>query len=118
MAKHKATKKEIEEFLEEFRSRCRPTVDIEPRPEYHVFLALKNLIQEDAYAVILKELDYKHYVSGPEDDYNKKTYPDPIWKFKIKKFGTTVYIKLKLFIGELGLLRSKCLSFHNDKNKF
>jgi len=114
--RRKATEKEVEEFLEEFRARSRPIVDIEPRPEYLNFLILKNLTQEDAYSVVLEELDYRHYVSGPEDDYNK-TYPGSIWKFKIKKFGTTVYIKLKLYNGKI-CPAGKCLSFHNDKNKF
>ena len=117
MPKGKATQQEIEEFLEEFRSRSRPTVNNEPRPEYFGFLASKNLSQEDAYAVILEDLNYKHYVSGPEDDYNKEEHSDPVWKFKIKKFGTTIYIKLKLYTGKLGP-SSKCLSFHDYNNKF
>lgn len=117
MAKRKATRPEIEGFLDEFRARSRPEVNIEPRPEYFNFLTSKNLSQKDAYAVILDELDHTHYVSGPEDDYNKRTYPGPIWKFKIKKFETTVYIKLKLFEGKQ-MPEAKCLSFHNKKNKF
>jgi len=117
LAKRKATEQEIEDFLEEFRLRCRPKVEIEPRPEYIGFLFANNLLQEDAYSVILNELNHTHYVSGPEDDYNKK-HPDPVWKFKIKKFDTTIYIKLKLYTGKLGLPCSKCLSFHDDSNKF
>jgi hypothetical protein len=118
LAGEKPTKNEIEEFLEEFRTRCRPKVDFEPRPEYFQFLTSKNLIEYHANKVILKDLNYSHYISGPEKDYNSRQYPGCVWKFKILKFETTVYIKLKLYTGKFGEPSAKCLSFHNDKNKF
>lgn len=117
MAEQKATRQEIGEFLEEFRVRSGIKVDIEPCPKNIKFLLSNNLSNKDAYDVILNDLDYTHYFSGPEDDYNKKIYPGPIWKFKINKFETTIYIKLKLYEGKF-LPEAKCLSFHNDKNKF
>ncbi len=115
MAKKKATKQEIKDFLEEFRARSRPRVEIEPRPEYLQFLTSKNLVEKDANDVILMELDYTHYISGPEDDYNKNLYPGPIWVFKIKKFDTMIYIKLKLYDGKYGP-SAKCIAFHPSKN--
>jgi hypothetical protein len=118
LAENKPTKQEIEDFLEDFRTRCRPRVEIEPRPEYFQFLLSRNLIENDANKVILEELNYSHYVSGPEEDYSSTQYPGLIWKFKIEKFETTVYIKLKLYTGKFGEPSAKCLSFHNDKNKF
>ena len=118
MAREKPAKQEIEDFLEEFRTLGRPRVDFEPRPEYFQFLASKNLIEYQANKVILDDLNYSHYALGPETDYNPEKYPGPVWKFKIDKFNTIVYIKLKIYPGKFGEQSAKCLSFHNDRNKF
>lgn len=111
MPKGKATREEIVEFLDEFRSVSRPKVDIDPRNLG--FLISNNLVLDDAYKVILEELDHTHYDSGPEDDYNKNEHPEPFWIFKIKKFEKNLYIKLKIYTGKLGQPCGKCLSFHD-----
>ncbi|MGD9900182.1 MAG: hypothetical protein AB7T22_13755 [Calditrichaceae bacterium] len=115
MSKRKATEKEVETFLDEFRLRCRPLanpqVELEPRPVNMQFLLSKGLVISDVNRVILKDLTFKHYESGPEDDHCKNEYPGPVWIYKINKFRTTVYIKLKLYNGRFGPA-AKCLSFH------
>ena len=107
----KPSNEQIEEFLEEFRSCCRPRVDIEPRPEFLNFLSSRNLIHENAEDIILNELNAEHYNNGPEADYNERFPAGEIWKFQIEKYDTKIYIKLKLYHDKLGTLRSKCLSF-------
>lgn len=118
MSAKNASRSEIEEFLEEFRALCRPKVNFEPRPEYFKFLAKNNLVEKDANQVVLEEINNSHYVSGPDDDYNPMQYPGPVLKFKIYKFGTTIYIKLKMYPGKMGRPSAKCLSFHDDENVF
>jgi len=112
LAKGKATKGQIEDFLNEFRACSRPRVEIEPRPENLTFLSSLDHFSEDADKIILEEINYKHYHKGPRKERDEKHEPGEIWIFKINKFDTEIYIKLKLYRNRINQLSGKCISFH------
>jgi len=69
-------------------------------------------VTEDAEKIIFEELNYYHYHKGPRKERDEKHESGEIWIFKLNKYNTDIYIKLKLYKNKIGLLKGKCLSFH------
>jgi hypothetical protein len=68
LAKRKAKRTEIEEFLEEFRACSRPRVDVIRTSKTTKFLLKKNLTFKDIDEIISEELNSIHYIDGPDEE--------------------------------------------------
>ena len=70
-------------------------------------------ITVDKQERLIRSLEKRHYIAGPEDDYDSKRQ-GKIWKFKRRYEDHMIYIKIK----ELEIIEDeeviKCLSCHID----
>lgn len=110
---YKPPDQEIEDFLEEFRACSRPRIDVMRTRKTVSFLLKKNLTFKDVDIIIFKDLNSTHYIDGPDEERDTEHEQGEIWEFVVEKFNRKIYIKLKLFKDHLGVLRGKCLQFHD-----
>ncbi len=113
MAKGKATKKQVEKFIEEFKACSGEQFEVARTFKTNRFLLKKNLTFVDIHYVVLNDLNYTHYIDGPDEERDSHYEEGEVWEFVIEKFNSKIYIKLKLFIDHLGMHRSKCMQFHD-----
>lgn len=112
MAKGKATREHIEKFIDEFKACSGKEFEVVRTFKTSNFLIKKNLVFDDIYNIVFNELNYTHYIDGPDQERDSFYEEGEVWEFVIQKFNSEIYIKLKLFKDHLGQHRSKCMQFH------
>ena len=105
-------KKEVEDFLKDFRDGSKPYLVIEEREKNDDFFIRSNISREEIEEILLKQLSYRHYRKGPEPEQNLNHPQGVIYFFEYPWESYRIYIKLKVFYHvntKLGI----CLSFHD-----
>jgi len=105
------TRENVERFLEEFKQIMKTMGYMPiPRESYNKTLSELNLTPIEAKEII-NGLNFKNYVSGPDEDYDNKG--KQIWFFGYNVKNSEIYIKLSNDYS----FKAKCISFHVSDRK-
>ena len=107
-----ALKKQIEDFLEEFREGSQSTPDIADRDINDDFRIRSGISFKEVQEILLKRLSSAHYKEGPKPERDPEHTQGIIYIFEYPWDDYQIYIKLKVF-HHLGIKLGICLSFHD-----
>ncbi|RMI13592.1 MAG: hypothetical protein D6681_05790 [Calditrichaeota bacterium] len=105
----------VEDFLDELRSICglTPDIDIVSRKKNTDFIEKIGLSKEEINDIIFKKLKSEHCVKGPQPEADPKFDDGVVYVFKYSHEEYTIYIKLKIYVKAYART-AICLSFHED----
>jgi len=108
-----ALKKEVEEFLRDFRECSKPyNIFLVERDKNDDFFIRSGITKNEIQQILYNELSAKHYIKGPEQELDPNHPRGIVYFFKFPWEDYQIYIKLKIS-ERVGIKLGTCLSFHD-----
>ena len=116
VARRTASAGDVADFLRRFIETMDRTggVNLWPTRKNKAFEDRTGFTAREAEDAV-RQLGYKNYSQGPENDDDPKRAPGEVWMFHTEYFGEPIYMKLKLLGPTPNHTEAACLSFHEPE---